>query len=92
MLFLGFGTGLGTALVDDGRLVALELAHLPYRGETFEDVLGQRGLRRGCLRSSAACAADRIRASSAGEGSPCGPKCAVSFASSRSSGVKGSGE
>ena len=45
LLFLGLGSGLGTALVDDGRVVALELAHLPYRGQTFEDVLGQRGLK-----------------------------------------------
>jgi glucose-6-phosphate isomerase len=44
MLFLGLGSGLGTALVDDGRIVALELAHLPYRDQTFEDLLGQRGL------------------------------------------------
>ena len=44
MLFLGLGSGLGTALVDDGRVVALELAHLPYQDKTFEDVLGQRGL------------------------------------------------
>jgi polyphosphate glucokinase len=44
MLFLGLGSGLGTALVDDGRVVALELAHLPYRGQTFEDICGQRGL------------------------------------------------
>jgi glucose-6-phosphate isomerase len=44
MLFLGLGSGLGTALVDDGRVVALELAHLPYRDQTFEDLLGQRGL------------------------------------------------
>ncbi len=44
MLFLGLGSGLGTALVDDGRLVGLELAHLPFRNETFEDVCGQRGL------------------------------------------------
>ena len=44
MLFLGLGSGLGTALVDDGRVVALELAHFPYQGQTFEDVLGQRGL------------------------------------------------
>ena len=44
MLFLGLGSGLGTALVDDGRIVALELAHLPYKDQTFEDVLGQRGL------------------------------------------------
>jgi len=45
MLFLGLGSGLGTALVDDGRVVALELAHLPFRDQTFEDYCGQRGLR-----------------------------------------------
>ena len=45
MLFLGLGSGLGTALVDDGRVVALELAHLPYKNQTFEDLLGQRGLK-----------------------------------------------
>ena len=44
MLFLGLGSGLGTALVDEGTLVSLELAHLPFRGQTFEDLLGQRGL------------------------------------------------
>ena len=44
MLFIGLGSGLGTALVDDGRVVALELAHFPYQGKTLEDVLGQRGL------------------------------------------------
>jgi glucose-6-phosphate isomerase len=44
MLFLGLGSGLGTALVDDGRVVALELAHLPFKDQTFEDLLGQRGL------------------------------------------------
>jgi glucose-6-phosphate isomerase len=44
MLFLGLGSGLGTALVDDGRVVALELAHFPYQGQTFEDIFGQRGL------------------------------------------------
>ncbi len=47
MLFLGLGTGLGTALVDEGFLLPLELAHLPYReGRTFEDYLGVRGLER----------------------------------------------
>ena len=45
MLFLGLGSGLGTALVDDGRVVALELAHLPFKNQTFEDLLGQRGLK-----------------------------------------------
>jgi polyphosphate glucokinase len=47
MLFLGLGTGLGAALIIDGVLIPLELAHLPYRkGETFEDYLGVRGLDR----------------------------------------------
>jgi len=47
MLFLGLGTGLGSSLVYDGRLVPLELAHLHYRKRrTFEDYLGLRGLRR----------------------------------------------
>ncbi|HXZ20556.1 MAG TPA: ROK family protein [Candidatus Acidoferrales bacterium] len=45
MLFLGLGTGLGSAMVVDGILEPLELAHLPYRrGKTFEDYAGLRGL------------------------------------------------
>lgn len=47
MLFLGLGTGLGTALVIDGQVEPLELAHLPYKkGRTFEDCVGLRGLER----------------------------------------------
>jgi polyphosphate glucokinase len=47
MLFLGIGTGLGSALVMDGKLEPLELAHLPYRKDrTFEDYIGLRGLKR----------------------------------------------
>lgn len=47
MLFLGLGTGLGSALIIDGRVEAMELAHLPYRkGRTYEDYVGERGLRR----------------------------------------------
>jgi glucose-6-phosphate isomerase len=45
MLFLGLGAGLGTALVDEGRVVPLELAHLPFLDKTFEDYCGQRGLK-----------------------------------------------
>lgn len=42
MLFLGLGTGLGAALVVEGHLQPLELAHLPYRkGKTFEDYVGE---------------------------------------------------
>ena len=46
MLFLGLGTGLGSALVVENVAQPLELAHLPYRrkGKTFEDYVGQRGL------------------------------------------------
>ena len=47
MLFLGLGTGLGSALVVNGMLEPMELGHLPYkRGKTFEDYAGLRGLRR----------------------------------------------
>jgi len=46
MLFLGLGTGLGSALIVDGVLEPMELAHLPYKKRTFEDYVGIRGLRR----------------------------------------------
>lgn len=47
MLFLGLGTGLGSAVVDRGHVEPLELAHLPYRdGKSYEDYLGVRGLER----------------------------------------------
>jgi polyphosphate glucokinase len=47
MLFLGIGTGLGSALVLNGHLEPLEVAHLPYRkGLTFEDYVGKRGRKR----------------------------------------------
>lgn len=46
MLFLGLGTGLGSALVIDGAVAPMELAHLPYRKRTYEDYVGLRGLRR----------------------------------------------
>ena len=47
MLFLGLGTGLGAALILDGVLEPMEIAHLPYRkGRTYEDYLGLRGIER----------------------------------------------
>lgn len=46
MLFLGFGTGLGTALIVDGTLVPMELAHLPYKKATFEDYVGEHAMER----------------------------------------------
>jgi len=45
MLFLGLGTGLGSAMISDGFLEPMELAHLEYKkGKTYEDYLGIRGL------------------------------------------------
>ena len=47
MLFLGLGTGLGSALIVHGKLEPLELAHLPFKkGKTYEDYVGLRGLQR----------------------------------------------
>lgn len=47
MLFLGLGTGLGSAMVVDGVVEPMELAHLPYKkGKTYEDYIGLRGLER----------------------------------------------
>jgi polyphosphate glucokinase len=47
MLFLGLGTGLGSAMIVDGFLEPMELAHLAYKnGKTYEDYLGLRGLER----------------------------------------------
>src|SRR5664279_3458982 len=46
MLFLGLGTGLGSAMIIDGALLPMELAHLPYRKETYEDYVGLRGMKR----------------------------------------------
>lgn len=46
MLFLGLGTGLGSALVIDGIVEPMELGHLPFRKKTFEDYVGERGLER----------------------------------------------
>jgi polyphosphate glucokinase len=47
MLFLGLGTGLGSAMIVDGIVEPMEVAHLPFKkGRTFEDYLGIRGLKR----------------------------------------------
>jgi len=46
MLFLGLGTGLGSALIAEGQVISMELAHLPYRSSTFEDYIGIRGLKK----------------------------------------------
>jgi polyphosphate glucokinase len=46
MLFLGFGTGLGTTMILDGIVAPMELGHLPFRKATFEDYVGERGQER----------------------------------------------
>jgi polyphosphate glucokinase len=47
MLFLGVGTGLGSAMVIDGTVIPLELAHLPYKhGQTYEEYVGVAGLQK----------------------------------------------
>jgi len=47
MLFLGLGTGLGSALIVDGVLEPMELAHLPYeKGRTYEQQVGLAALKR----------------------------------------------
>ena len=47
MLFLGFGTGLGAALIAYRLLQPIDVAHLPYKkGKTYEEYFGFRGLKR----------------------------------------------
>ncbi|MBC8089354.1 MAG: ROK family protein [Phycisphaerae bacterium] len=46
MFFMGLGTGMGTALVDYGYAVSLEMGHLPYKERTYEEYLGDKGLKR----------------------------------------------
>src|SRR3974390_2207724 len=47
MLFLGLGTGLGSALIIDDVLEPMEIAHLPYKkGRSYERYLGIKGLKR----------------------------------------------
>jgi polyphosphate glucokinase len=46
MLFLGLGTGLGSAMIVEGNIEPMELGHMPYRKRTFEDYVGLRGLER----------------------------------------------
>ncbi len=46
LLFLGLGTGLGSAMIVDGIMEPMELGHLPYKEHTYEHYVGQRGLDR----------------------------------------------
>jgi polyphosphate glucokinase len=46
MLFLGLGTGLGSAMITGGIIEPMELGHLPWKRHTYEHYVGQRGLDR----------------------------------------------
>ena len=46
LLFLGLGTGLGTAMIVNGVVEPMELGHLPYKKATYEDYIGLRGLKK----------------------------------------------
>jgi polyphosphate glucokinase len=46
LLFIGLGTGLGSAVVAEGTVVPMELGHLSYRNGSYEDYIGMRGLER----------------------------------------------
>ena len=60
MLFMGLGTGLGTAMIVDGILQPMEAGHLPYRdGKTYEDFVGKRGYKELGKKKGADLVADR---------------------------------
>jgi len=61
MLFLGLGTGLGSALIVDGIVEPMELGHLPYRKTTFEDYVGIRGLEKYGKKKWRSCVADVVK-------------------------------
>jgi hypothetical protein len=46
MLFVGLGTGLGSALIADGVMIPMELGHLAYKQGTYEGYIGRRGVKR----------------------------------------------
>ena len=55
-LFLGLGTGLGSAMIVDDIVVAMELAHLSHKRTTYENYVGVRGLKkRGKKKMAATC-------------------------------------
>jgi polyphosphate glucokinase len=60
MLFLGLGTGLGSALVVEGIVVPLELCILPYKKGSYEDYVGNRGLVRLGKKEWRECVADVV--------------------------------
>jgi polyphosphate glucokinase len=62
MLFLGLGTGLGSAMIVDGKIEPLELGHLPYKkGRTYEDYVGVRALEHNGLKKWRKSVADVVK-------------------------------
>jgi polyphosphate glucokinase len=60
MLFLGLGTGLGTALIVDGAVEPMELGHLPYKKHTYETYVGRAGLERAGKKRWRRCVTDVV--------------------------------
>jgi polyphosphate glucokinase len=60
MLFLGLGTGLGSAMIVDGTIEQMELGHLPYKKRTYEAYVGEQGLKHWGLRRWQRHAADVV--------------------------------
>ncbi len=46
MLFLGLGTGLGSAMIVDAQVEPMELAHMPYRKHTYEHYVSEQARQR----------------------------------------------
>ena len=46
MLFLGLGTGLGTAMIVEGVVAPMEVGHLPYKKATYEKYVGLVAMKR----------------------------------------------
>lgn len=46
MFFIGLGTGMGTAMIDNGHAISLEIGHLSYKQRTFEEYIGAKGMKR----------------------------------------------
>ncbi len=60
MLFLGLGTGLGSAMIVDGIVESMEIGHLPWKRHTWEHYVGQRGLERLGVRKWRRCVAEAV--------------------------------
>jgi polyphosphate glucokinase len=58
LLFLGLGTGLGSAMIVEGTVLSMELAHLPYLDSTFEDHVGEHAIERDGKKEWRKCVAD----------------------------------